>query len=90
MINATMKLYSIWELRFSAELVYSWYNQSKQSDNTIMERLQELIRHMQDQMRADLKRSGDYDQYGEEGIRIAVYEDLNDSIKSEFSDILYK
>jgi len=55
-----------------------------------MERLKELIKHMQDQMRADLKRSGDYDQYGEEGIRIAVYEDLNDSIKHEFSDILYK
>ena len=55
-----------------------------------MERLQELIRHMQDQMRVDLKRSGDYDSYGEEGIRIAVYEDLNDLLKSEFSDILYK
>ena len=56
----------------------------------IMERLKELIKHMMDQMRADLKRSGDYDSYGEEGIRIAVYEDLNDSLKYEFSDILYK
>jgi len=55
-----------------------------------MERLKELIKHMQDQMRADLKRSGDYDQYGEEGIRIAVYEDLNDLLKQQFSDILYK
>ena len=56
----------------------------------IMERLKELVEHMMDQMRIDLKRSGDYDEYGEEGIRIAVYEDLNDSLKYEFSDILYK
>ena len=55
-----------------------------------MERLKELIKHMMDQMRADLKRSGDYDSYGEEGIRTAVYEDLRDSLKHEFSDILYK
>ena len=55
-----------------------------------MERLKELVKHMQDQMRADLKRSGDYDSYGEEGIRIAVYEDLKDSLKHQFSDILYK
>ena len=55
-----------------------------------MERLKELIKHMMDQMRADLKRSGDYEKYGEEGIRIAVYEDLNDSLKYQFSDILYK
>ena len=60
------------------------------TDNTIMERLKELVKHMMDQMRADLKRSGDYDSYGEEGIRIAVYEDLKDSLKHEFSDILYK
>ena len=45
---------------------------------------------MQDEMRADLKRSGDYEEYGEEGIRIAVYEDLNDSLKYEFSDVCYK
>jgi hypothetical protein len=55
-----------------------------------MDRLKELIEHMMNQMRADLKRSGDYDSYGEEGIRIAVYEDLNDSLKHQFSDILYK
>lgn len=52
-----------------------------------MERLQELINHMQDQMRADLKRSGDYDSYGEEGIRIAVYEDLKDMLNYEFADV---
>lgn len=55
-----------------------------------MEKLEELVKHMMDQMRADLKRSGDYDQYGETGIRIAVYEDLNDSLKQQFADILYK
>ena len=55
-----------------------------------MDRLKELIKYMQDQMRMDLKRRGDYDSYGEEGIRIAVYEDLKDSLKLEFSDILYK
>ena len=55
-----------------------------------MERLKALIKYMMDQMRDDLKRSGDYESYGEEGIRIAVYEDLKDSLKFEFSDILYK
>ena len=55
-----------------------------------MERLKELVKYMMDQMRADLKKSGDYDEYGEEGIRIAVYEDLNDSLKHQFADILYK
>lgn len=55
-----------------------------------MEQLKQLIKQMQDQMRADLKRSGDYDNFGEQGIRIAVYEDLKDSLKLEFSDILNK
>ena len=55
-----------------------------------MERLKELVKHMMDQMRADLKKSGDYDSYGETGIRIAVYEDLKDTLNHEFSDILYK
>lgn len=55
-----------------------------------MEQLKQLIKQMQDQMRADLKRSGDYDNFGEEGIRVAVYEDLKDSLKLEFSDILNK
>ena len=55
-----------------------------------MEELKKLIKYMMDQMRADLKKSGDYDEYGEEGIRIAVYEDLKDSLNYEFSDILYK
>jgi len=55
-----------------------------------MEKIKQLIEHMMNQMRADLKRSGDYEEYGEEGIRIAVYEDLNDSLKHQFSDILYK
>tara|TARA_B110000858_G_C17473177_1_gene323705 strand:+ start:320 stop:487 length:168 start_codon:yes stop_codon:yes gene_type:complete len=55
-----------------------------------MERLKELVKHMMDQMRVDLKSSGDYEDYGEEGIRIAVYEDLRDSVNFEFSDILHK
>jgi len=55
-----------------------------------MDKLKELVEYMMDQMRADLKKSGDYDEYGEEGIRIAVYEDLNDSLKHQFADILYK
>lgn len=59
------------------------------ADNTIMDKLKELIKKMEDEMRADLKRSGDYESYGEEGIRIAVYEDLNDSLKLQFSDVIY-
>jgi len=55
-----------------------------------MDKLKQLIKKMQDEMRADLKRSGDYDEYGEEAIRIAVYEDLRDSLNFEFSDVLYK
>ena len=55
-----------------------------------MERLKQLVERMMDQMRADLKRSGDYEEYGEEGIRIAVYEDLKDSLNHEFSDVCYK
>lgn len=54
-----------------------------------MDKLKELIKKMEDEMRADLKRSGDYESYGEEGIRIAVYEDLNDSLKLQFSDVIY-
>ena len=45
---------------------------------------------MEDEMKADLKRSGDLEEYGEEGVRIAVYEDLKDSLNHLFSDILYK
>ena len=45
---------------------------------------------MMDQMRADLKKSGDYESYGETGIRIAVYEDLKDTLKHIFSDVAYE
>jgi len=58
--------------------------------NVGMDKLKELIKQMEDEMRADLKKSGDLEEYGEEGIRIAVYEDLKDSLKHLFSDILYK
>lgn len=56
----------------------------------IMDRLKELIEHMENEMRMDLQRSGDLEEYGEEGIRIAVYEDLKDTLNHLFSDILYK
>ena len=49
-----------------------------------------LAEQMMDQMRADLKKSGDYKSYGEEGIRIAVYEDLKDTLKHIFSDVAYE
>lgn len=55
-----------------------------------MEQLKQLINKMENEMRQDLKTSGDLEEYGEEGIRIAVYEDLKDSLKHLFSDILYK
>jgi len=58
--------------------------------NVGMDKLKELIKQMEDEMREDLKKSGDLEEYGEEGIRIAVYEDLKDSLKHLFSDILYK
>ena len=54
-----------------------------------MDKLKELIKKMEDEMRADLKRSGDYEEYGEGGIRIAVYEDLKDTLNIEFSDVIY-
>ena len=55
-----------------------------------MEKLKELIEQMENEMRMDLQRTGDLEQYGEEGIRIAVYEDLKDTLNHLFSDIVYK
>ena len=52
--------------------------------------MEQLIEQMMDQTRADLKKSGDYESYGEEGIRIAVYEDLKDTLKHIFSDVAYE
>ena len=54
-----------------------------------MDRLKELIKYMMDQMRADLVASGDYESYGETGIRIAVYEDLKDTLKCIFADVAH-
>ena len=59
-----------------------------------MDKLKELIKRMETEMRADLIKDGDYDAAGEngiddEGIRIAVYEDLKDSLNYEFSDVIY-
>lgn len=58
--------------------------------NVGMEQLKQLIEQMEAEMRADLKRSGDLEEYGEEGIRIAVYEDLKDTLNHLFSDVAYK
>jgi hypothetical protein len=52
--------------------------------------METLAEQMMDQMRADLKKSGDYESYGEDGIRIAVYEDLKDTLKHIFSDVAYE
>ena len=55
-----------------------------------MEQLKQLIEKMEAEMQEDLKRSGALEQYGEEGVRIAVYEDLKDTLDHLFSDVLYK
>ena len=55
-----------------------------------MEQLKQLINKMENEMRQDLETSGDLDSYGEEGIRMAVYEDLKDTLNHLFSDIVYK
>jgi len=59
-----------------------------------MDKLKELGLQMEQQMKADLIADGDYDAAGEngiddEGIRIAVYEDLKDSLNYLFSDVIY-
>ncbi len=65
-----------------------------------MDKLKELGLQMEQQMKDSLgydEKSGFwYDKededvfYTEEGIRLAVYEDLKDSLKHQFSDIIYK
>lgn len=52
--------------------------------------MEQLIEQMMDQMRADLVASGDYESYGETGIRVAVYEDLRDTLKHLFADVAYE
>jgi len=54
-----------------------------------MEDLKKLIEKMYLEMEADLARSGDLEEYGEKGIRIAIYEDLKDSLNHLFSDVIY-
>jgi len=53
-----------------------------------MEDLKKLVEKMYKEMEADLAKSGDLEEYGEDGIRIAVYEDLRDSLKHLFSDVI--
>jgi len=55
----------------------------------VMDKLKVIIKRMEDEMRESLKRDGDYEEYGEEGIRIAVYEDLKDTLDVLFSDVIY-
>ena len=59
-----------------------------------MDKLKELIKEMESKMKADLIKDADYDAAGEngiddEGIRIAVYEDLKDTLNYLFSDVIY-
>jgi hypothetical protein len=59
-----------------------------------MDKLKQLIQKMEADMRADLIKDEDYDASGEngvddEGIRIAVYEDLRDTLNHLFSDVIY-
>ena len=54
-----------------------------------MEDLKKLVEKMYKEMEADLARSGDLEEYGEDGIRLAVYEDLKDSLNYPFSDVIY-
>jgi hypothetical protein len=55
-----------------------------------MELLKKLIDKMTEDMRAALKRDGDIENYDEDAIRIAVYEDLKDTLNHNFSDVIYK
>ena len=54
-----------------------------------MDDLKKLVEKMYKEMEADLATSGDLEEYGEEGIRIAIYEDLKDSLNHLFSDVIY-
>ena len=49
-----------------------------------------IVEQMINEMREDLKKSGDYEEIGETGIRVAVYEDLKDTLKHIFSDVAYE
>ena len=54
-----------------------------------MEDLKKLVEKMYKEMEADLVRSGDLEEYGEDGIRLAIYEDIKDSLNYLFSDVIY-
>ena len=54
-----------------------------------MEDLKKLIEKMYKEMEDDLAKSGDLEEYGEDGIRLAIYEDLKDSLNYIFSDVIY-
>ena len=62
----------------------------------IMDRLKELIEQMSEEMRAALIKDGEIaspdgmiGDYDEKAIRIAVYEDINDTLKHLMADVIY-
>ena len=55
-----------------------------------MELLKKLIEKMTEDMRAALLKEGEIENYDEDAIRIAVYEDLKDTLNHNFSDVIYK
>lgn len=54
-----------------------------------MEELKALAEKMEKQLRNDLAKDGDLENTDDEGIRIAVYEDLRDTLKFIYSDVAY-
>lgn len=51
--------------------------------------MKQLLKEMEDELRAQLKEDGDYDEYGEDGVRLTVYENMIDTLKFEYSDVIY-
>lgn len=54
-----------------------------------MDQLKQLLKEMEDELRAQLKEDGDYEEYGEDGIRLTIYENMIDTLKFEYSDVIY-
>ena len=54
-----------------------------------MDQIKQLLKEMEDELRAQLKADGDYEEYGEDGIRLTIYENMIDTLKFEYSDVIY-
>ena len=54
-----------------------------------MEALKKLIEQMSEDMRAALIKDGMIGDYDETAIRLAVYEDINDTLKHLMADVIY-